>query len=285
MGAGLALLLGLACGGGGDGEEVVLPLGEERPLEVTYLANTGFLVAHEDDAVLVDALFDLTVPPGLPPRLHDHLDPKRLEVVLAAMPPFDQVGPVLVTHAHDDHFTADAVASFLESNPRAAVFCPADVAEAVRRAVPAPADLEGRLTVLDPARGASVAAETRGIEVLALGLPHPGRMEEGAGHNAYLVRMGPHRFLHLGDAAAAPDAFASLDPLLLQGVDVVFAPYWFVTEREGLDLLRNRIRPRHAIVTHVNRGNRTEIQERLAGLPDGPPEFTLFDQTMERRYF
>lgn len=285
IGLGLALLLAVACAGEDGGEADASRTERERPLEVTYLANTGYLVAYEDDAVLVDALFDVGVAPGLPPRLHDHLDPERLAVVLGALPPFDRVGPVLVTHGHDDHFTADSVASFLESNPGASVFCPADVAEAVRRAVPAPAGLEGRLMVLDPDRGASVAAEARGIEVLALGLPHPGRQEEGAGHNAYLVRMGPHRFLHLGDAAVAPDAFASLDPVLREGVDVVFAPYWFVEDEDGVKLLRKRIHSRHVVITHANRGNRAEIADRVAGLPAGPPEFILFEQIMERRYF
>lgn len=285
LGLGLALLLSMACGGGDDAEPAVLLLEEERPLEVTYVANAGYLVAHEQRAVLIDALFRIHVAPGLPPRLHDHLGPERQAIVEAAQPPFDEVEWVLVTHAHDDHFTPDAVAGFLESNPRATLICPGAVAEAVRRAHAGPDGLEGRVTPLDPDPGASAEARSDGITVLALGLPHVGRSDGGAGHNGYLVEIGPHRFLHLGDAAASWDGFAPFDALLRERVDVVFAPYWFVTEPAGLKLLRARIRPRQVVVTHVNRGNRVEIAERVAGLPDGPIEFTLFEQTMERRYF
>ena len=285
LGAGLVLLLSTACGVGDDGEPALLLLEEKRPLEVTCMANAGYLVAHEDRAILVDALFSINVAPGLPPRLHDHLDPERQAIVEAAQPPFDEVKLVLVTHAHDDHFTPDAVASFLDSNPHATLICPGAVAEAVRRADPGPAGLEGRVTPLDPDPGASAEAGLDGIRVLALGLPHVGRSDGGAGHNGYLVEIGPHRFLHLGDAAASRDGFAPFDTLLRERVDVVFAPYWFVTEPDGLELLRGRIRPRQVVVTHVNRGNRDEIATRVAGLPDGPIEFTLFDQTMERRYF
>lgn len=285
LGVGLTLLLAIACGGSEEGQATSFPLVEIRPLEVTQLANAGYLVAHEERAVLVDALFNITVDPGLPPRLHDHLDPERQAIVEAALPPFDEVKLVLVTHAHDDHFTADAVAAFLVSNPRATLVCPAAVAAAVRRAHEDPAGLEGRVIPLDPDPGASAEASLEGITVLALGLPHVGRSDGGAGHNGYLVEIGPHRFLHLGDAAAARDGFAPLDPQLGEEIDVIFAPYWFVTEPGGLGLLRERIRPRHVVVTHANRGNRGEIAERVAGLPGGPPEFTLFEQTMERRYF
>lgn len=283
--AGPALLLTLACSGADGDEALALALERQRPLEVTYLANAGYMVAHEEKAVLVDALFAIHAAPGMPPRLHDHLDPERLAVVLAALPPFDRVERVLVTHAHDDHFTAEATARFLESNPDATLICPRAVAEAVRREPGAPAEPDGRIEPLDPEQGASGEARSDGIPVLALGLPHAGRSDGGAGHNAYLMRLGPYRVLHLGDAAVAPDAFAALDPLLRDGIDVVLAPYWFLTEPEGLELLRERLRPGHVVVTHVNRGNRGEIAGRVVALADGPPEFTLFDRIMERRYF
>ena len=285
LGVGLALLLAVACGETEKDEAAPFSLVEIRPLEVTSLANAGYLVAHEGRAVLCDALFDINVDPAAPPRLHDHLDPERQAIVEAALPPFDEVDLVLVTHAHDDHFTPDAVVRFLESNRRATLVCPGGVAERVKRAHADPAALEGRIHPLDPERGTSQEARWEGIAVLALGLPHAGRSDGGAGHNGYLVEIGPHRFLHLGDAGSARDGFTPFDSLLAGDIDVVFAPYWFVTEPGGPGLLRERIRPRHVVVTHANRGNRAEIAERLAELPDGPLEFTLFEKTMERQYF
>lgn len=285
LGTGLALFLAVACAGTESDEAPPFPLVEIRPLEVTALANAGYLVTHEGRGVLVDALFNINVDSALPPRLHDHLDPEREAILEAALAPFDEVDLVLVTHAHDDHFTPDAVARFLESNHRALLVCPAAVAERVRRAHPDPAGLEGRISALDPDPGATEELRWEGIAVLALGLPHVGRSDGGAGHNGYLVEIGPHRFLHLGDAAATRDGFAPFDAPLADRIDVAFAPYWFVTESGGLGLLRGRIRPRHVVVTHANRGNRDQIAERVTGLPAGPPEFTLFEQVMERRYF
>jgi len=285
IGAVLVLLLAAACARTDEGAPAAPALEERRPLEVTYVANAGYIVAHETRAVLIDALFAIHVAPGAPPRLHDHLSSERLAVVLAAPPPFDRVDRVLVTHAHDDHFTADAVVSFLSSNKGATLVCPGAVAEAVRAAPGGQSEPDGRTEALDPDRGANAEARSDGIPVVALGLPHAGRSDGGAGHNAYLVRLGPYRFLHLGDAAVSPGAFAALDPLFRDGIDVVFAPYWFLSEPGGIDLLRERIRPRHVVVTHVNRGNRDEITSRVAALPAGPPDFTLFDRIMERRYF
>jgi L-ascorbate metabolism protein UlaG (beta-lactamase superfamily) len=283
--AATALLLAVSCGGAERDESVPFSLVETRPLEVTCLANAGYLVSHEGRAVLVDALFDINVDPALPPRLHDHLDPERQAVVEAALPPFDGVELVLVTHGHDDHFTPGAVASFLDSNRRATLVCPGDVAERVRRAGPDPVVLEGRIRSLDPDPGTTAETRWEGLSVRALGLPHTGRTDGIAGHNGYLVEIGPHRFLHLGDASATADDFDAFGSMLGDEIDVVFAPYWFVMEPGGMGLLRERLRPRHVVVTHAHRGNRDELSERVGRLPGGPPEVTLFEATMERRYF
>ncbi len=75
---------------------VASPLPAE--LEITYVANEGFLLAGGGKKVLIDALFDGGIAgyPTIPDELRPSLEQAR--------PPFDGVDLVLATHFHGDHF-------------------------------------------------------------------------------------------------------------------------------------------------------------------------------------
>ena len=77
-----------------------------KPIEVTYIANEGFLIAVGEEKVLIDALqrnrFGFASTPEV-----------VLERMNAGRPPFDGIGLMIVSHAHADHFNADMVCGFL----------------------------------------------------------------------------------------------------------------------------------------------------------------------------
>lgn len=84
------------------------------PIELTYIANEGFLITGGGKKVLVDALLREGIPESyLRPA------PETLKKMEASQPPFDGVDLVLATHFHRDHFNAGSVAAHLRANPRA----------------------------------------------------------------------------------------------------------------------------------------------------------------------
>jgi hypothetical protein len=83
------------------------------PLEVTYLANEGFMIAGGGRKILIDALFG----EGLDG--YAVVSPAQRALLEQAREPFADVDAVFATHFHDDHFNAAAVLAHLMRNPTA----------------------------------------------------------------------------------------------------------------------------------------------------------------------
>ncbi|MFQ5696648.1 MAG: MBL fold metallo-hydrolase, partial [Terriglobia bacterium] len=98
---------------------------QPTPLEITYLANEGFLLSAGGQQVLIDALFG----EGLPD--YEAVPPATREKLETAQPPFDQVGLILVSHYHSDHFSSRALVRYLEHNPRAILLSSPQVVDRV----------------------------------------------------------------------------------------------------------------------------------------------------------
>ena len=83
----------------------------KHALEVTYIANEGFMIAMGSTKVLIDAL----------PNSKYYVNPSDTMVarVMDDIPPFDKVDIVLVTHDHPDHFNAEMMSRFLLKHPAA----------------------------------------------------------------------------------------------------------------------------------------------------------------------
>jgi len=91
-------------------------------LEITYIANCGFLLKSGNKKILVDALFGdfesdwCVTPPG-----------KIIEKMETSTEPFDQIDVILISHAHVDHFNKEIVLKHLVSNEAGILICPEQV--------------------------------------------------------------------------------------------------------------------------------------------------------------
>jgi L-ascorbate metabolism protein UlaG (beta-lactamase superfamily) len=91
-------------------------------MEITYIANDGFLIQASNKKILVDALFGnfeaewCVVPSG-----------EIIERMETSAPPFDQIDVILVSHSHVDHFNPEIVLRHLESNEAGILICPEQV--------------------------------------------------------------------------------------------------------------------------------------------------------------
>ena len=271
---------------------------DNKRIEVTYLAGTGFFVSCSGRSFLVDALFDINVSEGLPPRLHDHLPPDLLRELENAGKPFDNVTMVLVTHRHDDHFTANSTAKFLKNSPSSYLICPSDVGNELRQTGKLSDISFSRIKTVDPETGKSITLTQTGISVKVLGLDHSGRStrkqrgENTAApslpampHQGYLVEIGGRKILHLGDSDAYTENFEPFKWLADENIDIAFIPYWFFQSREGKDILKKYINAEHLIVMHLNRGNIEELSKSINKMNDDLGDLTIFRKHLQKKSF
>jgi L-ascorbate metabolism protein UlaG (beta-lactamase superfamily) len=223
--------------------------------DVRYVANAGVLFRSSGAAFLFDAPIREGIEPYAKP---DTAERRRLE---GAQPPYDSVAAILVTHWHEDHLGAEAVAAHLTSNPSTVLVSSAEVVERVRRAWPqAPAS---RLRGLTPAPGTALSIDIQGVRVHVLRLRHNPTRRLPAEHVGFLVD-GCRTVLHAGDADPQADNFAGLRHL--PAVDAGVLPFWFVTSPANRQMVQAAIQPHHVLAAHLPPADAGLVASQLAGL-------------------
>lgn len=211
-------------------------------VEVTYIANEGFLLEGGGKKVLVDALFDggVTGYPNIPETMRPKLE--------GAKAPFDGVDLVLTTHEHADHFGPRAVVRHLTANGKAHFLSTPRAAERVRARLGKTPEVRKRVHHALPDEGKTVTTTHGGVKVRVLRLHH------GRGRNVrnlgFLIELGGLKLLHVGDTEVVGKEIAPLG-LAKEKIDVALLPAWLLTYPHWRKMVRDDIKPRAIVVMHM----------------------------------
>ena len=254
-------------------------------LELTYLAGEGFLISCSDKKILVDALFNINVQPGLPPRLHDHLDQGRIRELENGKGKFAGIDAVLVTHHHDDHMTPDSLARFLDHNRESILVCPDSVVSSASKEGINFETYGSRVKIIKMLMGKFISVKHQGIHIRALAMHHAydesKNNKPAYPHLVYFIDFCGKRILHLGDAHVSADNFKAFGWLAAKKLDVALVPYWFITQARGLHLIKTYLKPKQVIVMHHNAGNRRQITQEIGKLKRKDWNMMMFTQYLQ----
>jgi L-ascorbate metabolism protein UlaG (beta-lactamase superfamily) len=229
------------------------------PVEVTAIANEGFLIHCARRTVVVDALFRATAP--YPEFFSQGPSEDLVRRMVAGEGPFRHIDLALVTHSHPDHFDARTAFDFLEHHPETLLVGTVDVMEALTA-------MDGFDAISDrviaPARvpGSCEQVEHRGIKITSCLVWHSGGRE--VANNIYIVDMNGFRFLHEGDADRSPATFARLE-LPELGLDLAFMHDWFVLNA-GRPVVTEILEPRAVVLMHHRWEKALETRQRVEQL-------------------
>jgi len=260
-------------------------------IDVVFLAGEGFMISCGHSKVLIDALFDLNEDEGKPPRAHDHLSTDGIAKLEGAQKPFDKCDAVLVTHAHDDHFTAQCAANYMRSNGWAVLAGTGEVIDELS-GYPWLAGEEGeRLITADVSAGEIDTIFIDGLTIYPLGIVHTG-CEGGyvmdspcIDHVAWIVEAEGCRIIHLGDAKVAAEEFEQFPWLPGLEIDIAFVPFWFLQQEGGAELITDLIAPKAVVLMHWNSWNRDSVVEELGRSRDALPPTVIFSEPFEKMNF
>jgi len=196
-------------------------------VQVTFVGNSGFLIAAGDSKVLIDAFFE-GFPPGytLPANVRD--------LLVKAQPPFDHVDLILATHAHGDHFNAAMVRQYLQS-------CLNTVFVSTTQATSQLPGFGERVIAADPVESLPVYLEPNGIKVEAIYMSHgyPPNDPKEIFNNAYIVTLNGTTFFHTGDIAGLQDV--EQYRLADKYIDMAFIQHFHLLDDGIRDLLKHDI--------------------------------------------
>jgi L-ascorbate metabolism protein UlaG (beta-lactamase superfamily) len=249
------------------------PAAAAPQLAATYLANEGVLLEAGGARVIIDGLFR---PNDLPYSVLPDAPRAALE---SAIPPWDGIDLVLVSHLHVDHFHAEAVGLHLARAAGARLVTSREVAGLVAAGYGDQAAIAPRIREVAWAVGRSETVEAGGVRVTLIGLSHgdgPMATVENFGH---LVELGGFVVFHAGDAVPSDENFASAG-LAARAIDVAFLPWWHIADDQAAAVVRRHIAPRRLVLIHVAPSEEAQVEEAIRSRA---PEAVLFRRVLADR--
>ena len=222
----------------------------ESVAKAHYLANAGVLIASGDTKVVFDPLFrnDFGAYQLLPESLE--------RALFAGEPPFDGIDAVLISHYHEDHFSAVDILRLLEERPEIQLYAPTQ-AMAEMRSIAG----DRYRPVLDRVheialeyKDAPVTIEAGELLIEAVRIPHSGWPDARTDveNIAFRVTLAEETTaLHLGDADTSDAHYArDSEYWARRTADIAFPPYWYFASEDGRVVLE-RLEPALAVGVHV----------------------------------
>ena len=265
------------------------PIIADTNLGVTYVANNGFLIEIGSKKILIDALFDNTS------ITYCHVPDKAiLTGMVDGRPPFEGIDLVLVTHNHQDHFSAGAVRSMLEKNPSTRLVAPLQVTNRLTADSSIDKKVSERILDVDVEIFQEWETEVAGIRVTAVHLPHsryeivdPDTGETIDRHRdivniGYLIEAEGTRVFHVGDAVLEQNrGFFESGRFPDGGVEIAFLEY-FDQSKASQEIVDQWIQADHIVLMHFPPQNEKidELSQTLSILFPGSRVFREQMQSM-----
>lgn len=221
-----------------------------QEVNITYIANEGFLIESGGHKILIDAFIES----GFNVYLEAGDDDKRK--LTNAQAPFDDIDYLLITHYHRDHFEANQTAAHLLNNGSTILVAPPQAVDSLKK-LESFSQFQNQICLAPAEFGGELDLTKDGISIHALCVNHSPYMEDGKDRHAqvqniaYSIELDGIRFLHFGDATLSNsyDLFKA-DEKLASKTDFIFLEY-FDVDSLSKDFVKEILTPSHKIFMHV----------------------------------
>jgi ankyrin repeat protein/L-ascorbate metabolism protein UlaG (beta-lactamase superfamily) len=248
---------------------------KKAPLEVTYVANEGFMISSAGKKILIDALFGNNGLPGEPSR-------EIMDAINSSKKPFEQVSLILTTHGDGDHFSLNLVGDYLREHHEVVMIAPEKTGQDMGLFYPEFSQIQKQVLALSPDWKDSTNAIVNGIGLKILGIQHSARPGYNRSHSVYLIELNGYKILHLGDSAPLAEEYELFTWLAEERIHVAFIPYWFLTDTGGETIIREIIRPKHIVAMHFHPD---QFEHLYSQIKKRCPGAVIFKNSMDRRVF
>lgn len=243
----------------------------QKDLQITYIANEGFLISNGNTKILIDGLFKskhYTCP-------SDSLISKIIE----NKAPVDNINYFLVTHDHQDHFSEKLTSEFLQKNPKTKFISTLESCNKLFEP-----GFNGSNTICiytdigEPKEITEVKNENFSLSAF--------RLKHGTSTDinnlAFIIRINDFNIMHMGDAFTLQNQ-EYLEKINWDNfkIDVLFLGYMDV-QQFTLDVLSKTIKPKNIILMHIHE---EEIQEAKDRNNRYSANAVIFEKELETKTF
>lgn len=213
-----------------------------------YLGNEAVLIISDEQKVLFDPFFHKDF------GFYQKVPPAFRKAIFKGEAPYDNIDVIVISHAHDDHFSATDVLRYLQSKKEVQLVAPQQAIDALL-ALDTSEGVEGRFHPVQLDFGQQpTALSVANVDIEAVRIPHagwPGRAE--VQNMVYrLTFENGATVMHMGDADPDTDHYLPFNAFWdLKPTNIGFPPYWFLQSAEGNYILKDVIDVEHSVGVHV----------------------------------
>lgn len=237
-------------------------------LEITYIANEGFLLTTATHKILIDGLYsEGYVVFSVPPK-------EITDKIMNSEAPFNHIDLLILTHYHKDHCDPVLINNYLSkykdirfvTNKPAIVFIDGNCFGFIGK--------KKQFDILTPELNQSISKTVMNVPVKAFGLKHLSfynkdsiDLEETMYNMSFLFEMDGIKIFHSGDIEKNAFQDYLINNEWTDPVDIAFLYYGLLKSGEpDLDYILNILHPKYIVVMHVPSGQDeawTEKTEKL----------------------
>jgi L-ascorbate metabolism protein UlaG (beta-lactamase superfamily) len=258
---------------------------QKKALEVTYLANCGFLYQSDKSKVLVD-------PFGTEYGDFFYLPSNETKKnIIQGNVPFNKIDLLLITHIHGDHFNAKLTERFLLNNNKVKMICPPQVCKQMKDSCSNFGKIAAQIICPNLSMNESKKIEINGLSVTAIRMQHgTDRSLEGVSFSdytdyektenfGYVIQFKETNIFHQGDACLKINekALSNIDC----PIDIAHLSY-FDWDSISFNILKRDLNPRTVIFMHGTRPAKELESEQFKEVNS---QIVFFNQELESKVF
>jgi len=255
---------------------VFQPCSGQKKIDVTYIANAGFLIESGGKKVLIDALFKN--------GWNTYLVPSDTVVskIIKQQIPFTNANLKLITHNHGDHFNDSLVVAYLNSNSENILIAPPLVINAILKN-PGFKNNENQIVKLDKINGEKNDTTINGIRVRSFFIQHDTRPQiEQVG---YLIDINAFKVFHSGDYNGAEVVEFGKLQLQNEQIDLAFLNFYgFWSTKEERKFTKEYIAPKRITLIHIPPAETKIVKDSVKGIYDFI-DITVFESSVKKETF
>jgi L-ascorbate metabolism protein UlaG (beta-lactamase superfamily) len=248
----------------------------QKMIDVTYIANAGFLIESAGKKILIDALFNN--------GWNNYLIPTDSVVskIIDHQAPFNKANLMLITHNHEDHFNDSMVVAYLNSASENVLIAPPLVTNAVLTN-PNFNKHENQIVKLDKINQEDNDTTVNGIRIRSFFIQHDTRPQiELVG---YLIDIDGFKIFHSGDYNGSEIADFGKLHLQKEQIDLALLNFYgFWSTKEERTFTDEYIHPKRIALMHIPPAEIETVKDSVKLITDFI-DITVFESSMEKKSF
>lgn len=248
----------------------------QKKIDVTYIANSGFLIESGGKQILIDALFKN--------GWGNYLIPTDSIVsdIINQRDPFNNSTLMLITHSHGDHFNYAIVVAYLLNNSENILIAPPGVTDVILRH-PDYKKFENQIVQLDKINQEKNDTTIQGIRVRSFFIQHDSRPQiENVG---YLIEIDKLKVFHSGDYNGSEIVEFEKVKLQDEYIDLAFLNFYgFWNTKEEREFTEKYIKPKQITLMHIPPVEVESVKDSVNLINDFI-DITVFDSSLDRKLF